>query len=238
MCTVVIRVGEDPTEPIRMLAVRDEDPARTWRPLGPWWPEEYPGVDGVRDDRAGGAWLAADPAQGRVAVLLNRLDFSDLPESELTTRGAIALEAVAGRGPVSHPRTHGFNLVDVAPDGARVVSWDGLELRETPVPPGTHMIAHDDLDDPETPRVVRWLDHFAAEPTEGERWWEEWMRVLAQTDEGADRGAPEAIIRDAAFEGFRSTSLLLAAASVSAAGADVRYVALDEPGRLGSARFA
>lgn len=55
----------------RVLAVRDEDPGRAWDAPGAWWPE-YPGVIGVRDRRAGGAWLAMNPETGRLAVLLNR----------------------------------------------------------------------------------------------------------------------------------------------------------------------
>jgi uncharacterized protein with NRDE domain len=64
-----------------VLAIRDEDPDRPWSPLGRWWPESHGGVIGVRDVRAGGAWLAADPGAGRLAVLLNRADVSTTPES-------------------------------------------------------------------------------------------------------------------------------------------------------------
>ncbi|NLE97708.1 MAG: hypothetical protein GX596_06935, partial [Propionibacterium sp.] len=68
MCTVVIRVPEpDSEEPVRLLAVRDEDPGRPWRTLGQWW---TPGVVGVLDELAGGAWLAADDES--LAVLVNR----------------------------------------------------------------------------------------------------------------------------------------------------------------------
>ncbi len=41
MCTVVIRVPESGDEPTRVLAIRDEDPARPWNPLGRWWPEAH-----------------------------------------------------------------------------------------------------------------------------------------------------------------------------------------------------
>ena len=68
MCTVVIRVPTAGGGPVRVLAVRDEDPSRPWRPLGPWWPK-LPQVRGVKDELAGGAWLAADDT--RLAVLLN-----------------------------------------------------------------------------------------------------------------------------------------------------------------------
>jgi len=47
MCTVVIRVPEKPDDAVQVLAVRDEDPARGWDPLGESWPE-HPGIIGVR----------------------------------------------------------------------------------------------------------------------------------------------------------------------------------------------
>ena len=144
------------------LAVRDEDPQRPWDDLGEWWPDSHPGVIGIRDRRAGGAWLAADPASGRLAVLLNRADVLDLPDDAVRSRGSLALESVAGRSPDGPLPMHGFNLLGVTPDGSRVLSWDGTELRESSVPEGVHMIAHDDLDDPRTARIVAWLPRFAA----------------------------------------------------------------------------
>ena len=41
MCTVIIHVARAAFDPIRMLAIRDEDPARPWNPLGPWWPDTH-----------------------------------------------------------------------------------------------------------------------------------------------------------------------------------------------------
>ena len=127
MCTVIIHVGESPSEPIRLIAIRDEDPARPWNPLGRWWPDTHSGVVGVRDVRAGGAWLAADPDEHRLAVLLNREDLSDRSEDEVVSRGSIVLASVAGTSPGEAPRTHGFNLVEVVPGRARVTMWDGIQ---------------------------------------------------------------------------------------------------------------
>ena len=67
MCTVVIRVPQ--RGPLRVLAIRDEDPQRPWRPVGAWWPDR-PTVRGIMDELAGGAWMAADGST--FAVLLNR----------------------------------------------------------------------------------------------------------------------------------------------------------------------
>lgn len=231
MCTVVIRVPDSPAGATRLLAVRDEDPARPWNPLGRWWPEPHHGVVGVRDIRAGGAWLAADPDAGRLAVLLNRADVSTRPEAELVSRGGIVLESVAGNSPSGSPRTHGFNLVEVHGPHARVLTWDGAALRSTVLDPGTHMIAHEDVDDLETPRIARWLEEFRqAEPHDGEVWWMPWLEVLERstTLESTD---DRAIIRDNRPHGYPTLSLLACVAEISSAGVDVHYGELREPGR-------
>lgn len=228
MCTVILSVPEDPAHPTRVLAVRDEDPQRPWDAPGPWWPQSHPGVLGVRDARAGGAWMAVDPARSRLAVILNRREVPGSTES----RGAIVLDAVDGRAPVA-PRTNGFNLVVVDEDGTRVSSWDGETLRETRLEPGVHMIAHDDVDDAGTPRIARWLPEFAAAPAESAAsapWWREWMTVLdrsAQLPPTDDR----AIVRDNRPYGVPTLSLLVCAASVGTGGVDLAYGELEEAGQ-------
>ena len=84
MCTVIIHVPERAEHATRMLAVRDEDPTRPWDAPGPWWPDEYPEVIGVRDRRANGAWLAEDSPAGRLAVILNR-DVLSVPVARVST---------------------------------------------------------------------------------------------------------------------------------------------------------
>lgn len=233
MCTVVLRVPAAPSDPIRVLAVRDEDPARPWNPLGRWWPEPHDGIVGVRDARAGGAWLAADPVTGRLAVLLNRADVVDRPESDLRSRGGLVLESVAGHSPGGRPNTHGFNLVEVAPGLARVHLWDGVALRSVTLGPGTHMIAHDDVDDTATPRIARWLHVFSDTPLGGgEQWWQPWIDVLERSA-ALDPDDDTAIIRDNRAHGYETLSLLACVASVSEAGVDVHYGELAEPGRWG-----
>ncbi|MGX1701441.1 NRDE family protein [Microbacterium sp. NPDC055357] len=233
MCTVVIRVPDAPGEAIRLLAIRDEDPARPWNPLGRWWPEQHEGVVGVRDVRAGGAWLAADADTRRLAVLLNRADVSARPESELESRGGVVLDSVAGRSPAGSPATHGFNLVEVGPGSARVSSWDGDRLRTQRLAPGTHMIAHGDVDDATTPRIAHWLDHFrAAEPGADAAWWHPWLSVLERSTELPSTD-DRAIIRDNRPYGYPTLSLLACVAQVSPAGLDVHYGELAVPGAWG-----
>ncbi|SDG38433.1 NRDE family protein [Microbacterium pygmaeum] len=233
MCTVIIRVPEHAPEPVRLLAVRDEDPGRAWNRLGPWWPDAYPGVIGIRDARAGGAWLAADPAVRRLAVLLNRADLSDRADEQVQTRGSVALESVAGRAPAGHPPMRGFNLVEVTAHTARVVSWDGVSVSTTDLPPGTHMVAHDDVDDADTARIAQWLPEFreAAEAAGSqEGWWTPWLAVVERSAQ-LPGTAEAAIIRRQSFEGIPSYSLLLAVATVGEDGLDVRDAPLAEPGQ-------
>lgn len=228
MCTVVIEVDGTGA---RLLAVRDEDPLREWDALGEWWPDR-PGVSGIRDRRAGGAWLAVDPASHRLAVLLNRADVLDLPDELAVSRGTLALASVAGVSPTGSERMHGFNLLEVSPAGARVLSWDGTVLRETPVPAGVHMIAHSDLDDADTARIARWLPEFRAHPTQDEDWPQSWIRLLATTAE-LDPADDRAIIRDNRPHGYPTQSLLYCTASVGAEGIDVRYHGLPSPAHWG-----
>lgn len=257
MCTVVIRVSEVASEPIRVLAVRDEDPARPWNPLGAWWPDR-PGVMGVQDRLAGGAWLAA--AGDRFSVLLNRAGAPDLPSDRIASRGGLVLDAVSsagagtgagggagaagvvtagGRAPSAHPRTMGFNLLRVAEGRAELSSWDGARMRRSPLAPGTHMIAHDDLDDPATPRIVAWREVFAAAPTDGtaESWWRPWLEVLERST-ALPPSDDRAIIRDNRAHGYPTLSLLACVASITPTSSDVRYAELAHAGEWSHLDFA
>ncbi|MBD7958187.1 NRDE family protein [Microbacterium sp. Sa4CUA7] len=231
MCTVIVRVPERADEAVRLIAVRDEDPTRSWEPLGTWWPEAYPDTVGVRDNRAGGAWLAADLAAHRLAVVLNRADLSDRGDDEVTTRGHLALEAAAGRPPAAEPTTRGFNLVEVTPGTVRVVSWDGRQRREQTLAPGIHMVAHDEVDDPATPRIAAWLDRFrdAGPSADARDWFDAWLDVLDASAALAPQD-DRAIVRDNRPFGYPTQSLLLCLASVDRDGVDVRYGEFDEPG--------
>lgn len=224
MCTVIVRVPDDPAEPTRVLAVRDEDPGRAWDPPGHWWPH-LPDVVGVHDVRAGGAWLAADETAGRLAVILNRREVPGATGS----RGAIVLDAVEGREPTA-PRTNGFNLVTVGQGVTRVTSWDGASVRRTTLAPGVHMIAHDDVDDPATPRIARWLRDFAASELGTAPWWRGWLGVLAGTAR-LDPTDDEAIVRDNRPHGVPTLSLLVCAASVGDDGVEIVSGTLDRPGQ-------
>ncbi len=235
MCTVIVHVPPRAADPVRLLAVRDEDPSRPWDRLGPWWPQSHPGVTGVRDVRAGGAWLAARPEGARLAVLLNRAEVVDVPSDSLVSRGGLPLAAVEGRLPSGRPSAHGFNLVDVADGTARLTTWDGVAVRSQTLDPGTHMVAHDDLDDPATARIARWLGDFRAATAQAEApdvadWFDPWLRVLAASADFAPAD-DRAIVRDNRVHGYPTLSLLMCTATIGPSSTHVRYGEFTEPGR-------
>lgn len=230
MCTVIISVPDHPGEATRLIAVRDEDPARPWNRLGPWWPETHPGAVGVQDARAGGAWLAARPEDGRLAVLLNVGGPS--PQPGLASRGEVVLDAVAERVPDPARRTQPYALVTV--DGARVhlTLSDGASHTSTPVPPGVHMLVNSPvLDDHSVTRVARWLPEFrAATPSPGaDDWFAPWFEVLERSAQ-APPTDDVAIIRDNRPHGIGTLSLLMCTATIRASDMDLDYVEFEQPG--------
>ncbi len=233
MCTVIVEVPGDPSGAVRLLAVRDEDPARPWDAPGAWWPSERPGVVGVRDRRANGAWLAAAPAQGRLAVLLNRAETGGrgAPEAgnPLASRGGLVLDAVSGAEMPAHPRTANFNLVSIAGRSVALTTWDGEQRLRTELDPGVHMVAHHDLDDPRTERIETWLPRFrelAGAPAAA--WRHEWIALLDRSA-ALDPADERAIIRDNRSHGYPTLSLLACVAEVSAGGVALSTATLATP---------
>ncbi|GAA1634052.1 NRDE family protein [Leucobacter chromiireducens] len=255
MCTVVIEVPETPAGSTRVLAVRDEDPARAWDPPGPWWPETHAGTLGVRDRRAGGAWLAArgvagpvggaphpDHASGRLAVILNRAAEVAEPAGGFASRGGLVLDAVAGTPLPDPPRTGPFTLVSVAGGAAEVAAWDGTirdgrALRRAALPPGIHMVAHHEVNDPRSERIARWLPEFRAlaglpEP----EWREAWTGLLARTA-ALDPTDDRAIVRDNRPLGYPTQSLLVCVAEVSPTAVTLDWAGFPVPGHYGTPEF-
>lgn len=230
MCTVIVRVPAEASQPTRVLAIRDEDPTRPWDPLGPWWPTTHPGVSGVRDARAGGAWLATLPDAGRLAVLLNV--GGPAPSPGLASRGEVVLDAVSGRIPDASRRTQPYNLVSVTGSHVSLTLSDGDELETQLLPPGVHMLVNSVTpNDPSFTRVPRWLDEFRATAPDDDAtdWFGPWLGVLARSVELPPTD-DAAIIRDNRPWGIPTLSLLFCTATVTATNVDASYVEFARPG--------
>lgn len=253
MCTVVVRVDPGAEWPVTVLALRDESPERPWDPPAAWWPDRDPGVTGVRDRSAGGAWLAASDAAG-LAVVLNRSEPVPSDDGTWTTRGVLPLDAVAdGSLPGSDgtlPTTRGFNLVRATADGAEVVTWDGTEVRTRVLDPGVHMVTHGEPDDPAAPRIDRWLADFRAVPAptgppvlgpfdelratdtgDDPDGWGGWFGLLAASS-ALPSDHPDAILRDAVEAEGHVATLSIVAAAVGPGRTVLQHARLTEPGRL------
>jgi hypothetical protein len=249
MCTVVVRVDPGAAWPVTVLALRDESPDRPWDPPAAWWPDRDPGVVGVRDQQAGGAWLAASDRNG-LAVVLNRWEATPGGDGTWSTRGALPLDAVVDDvvpgADGARPTSRAFNLVRATAEGAQVVTWDGVRVRTTTLGPGVHMVTHGEPDDPAAPRIGRWLDAFRAVPAptgppaaapadelrdaqaEG---WAPWFGVLA----GSTVLAPDdrdAILRDTVEPEGHFATLSIVAAAVGQGRTVLRHTRLAEPGEL------
>jgi hypothetical protein len=251
MCTVVVRVDPGAAWPVTVLALRDESPERPWDPPAAWWPERDPDVRGVRDQQAGGAWLAASD-RGGLAVVLNRWEATPGDGSGTwSTRGTLPLDAVVDDAlpgaDGALPTSRAFNLVRASADGAQVVTWDGTEVRSTALGPGVHMVTHGEPDDPAAPRVGRWLDAFRTAPaptgppardpaagTDGvdvADGWAPWFGVL----EASTALAPDdrdAILRDTVEPQGHFATLSIVAAAVGHGGTVLRHTRLARPGVL------
>ena len=231
MCTVIIRVPEEPREATRIIAVRDEDPARPWDELGQWWPDTDPGVLGVRDIRAGGAWLATQPAAGRLVVLLN-VGPPTAPRPGLTSRGQVVLDAASNRTPPTSRQTAPYALLVADGNNASLEISDGESVRHEGLPPGVHMLVNSPVvNDFSVARVERWLPRFRQEvpAPDAENWFGPWLGIMQDSGElPATNDA--AIIRDNTPHGIGTFSLLMVTATITRDHVEADYVEFDKPG--------
>ncbi|MFC5828538.1 NRDE family protein [Nonomuraea insulae] len=175
MCTLIVRTGRRLT----LMGVRDEFADRPWEGPGEHWPE-YPGVIGGRDLKAGGTWLAVNPAARRAAALLNGHGKAAAEKTKIS-RGDLALRAAyTGEMPDADlTRYDPFHLVLADLTGVRLFSWDGGRLAVSGFPEGTSMVVNSGLD-PESERVAAYLPRFRSTA--------DWRELIAEEPSG-DRGS-------------------------------------------------
>lgn len=159
MCTVVVRWAPD-GRPL-VLALRDELIGRAFDDPGDWWPDQ-PDVVGGRDRQGGGTWCATDVRSGGTALVLNRPERL-VAQPGAPTRGILPLLAVR-HGPdwPAHLELAGmasFALLLVSPQFLMLWEFDGTQLTNASLAPGTHMVTAGLL---EEGRAARHLPAFVA----------------------------------------------------------------------------
>lgn len=222
MCTLIMSTDPEASWPVLLASTRDEFRSRAWQPPAEWWLEEHPGLIGGRDEEAGGTWLAVNPEAQRVAVVLNRIEPSGVPDSEARSRGALPLIAAAGgNAAVAAEDMHlmrPFNLAVVEPGQVTWWRYDGSELTRHEVPPGLHILTAADLDDMSNPRQRYWLPEFEAagrpDPRPEHRapaGWGDWPALLADVDRPYDDPRALNVRRGGAHGAFGTVSASLLA---------------------------
>jgi Transport and Golgi organisation 2 len=197
MCTLIISLDPGAAWPVLIASTRDEFRSRAWMPPGEWWPREHPGLIGGRDLEAGGTWLAVNPGERRIAVILNRIEPTALSDQEAQSRGELPLSAASqGAEAVSAQDlslVRPFNLAVLEPRRATWWRYDGAELSRHEVSPGLHILTAADLDDMSNPRQRYWLPEFEAAPAPAPRpderapaGWGAWPELLADVDRPYD----------------------------------------------------
>ena len=215
MCTLITAFDPEAEWPVMLAATRDEFRARKWQPPAERWPEEHPGLVGGLDLESGGTWLAANPDERRVAVILNRIEPTDLTDETARSRGPLTLVAAAdGAEAVAAEdlsMVRPFNLVIAEPGRVTWLRYDGAVFSDHEVEPGLHILTAADLDDMSNPRQRYWLPEFeaAAPPapladSEAPAGWGGWPELLADVDRPYDD--PRALnVRHGGAEGIFGT---------------------------------
>lgn len=211
MCTVVVSVDPASAVPVLFAGVRDEFLARPWEPPGWHWPGR-PELIGGRDLQAGGTWLAANPAHGRMAAILNAFGPA-APEQTRLSRGELPLLAASGEKitDLDITRFDPFHLVIATLDTATVSTWDGRALTEIALGTGLNMIVNSGVegigDEEFAPPgaaadMAARIEHFRSRltgtprptPVEGDTAtaWGAWLPIL--NGDGLDPGDRRALV--------------------------------------------
>ena len=238
MCLAFLSFAPDEPWSVLLVSIRDEDLARPAAGAAEWWPDTHPGVLGGRDLRAGGTWLAVDPARRTVAAIFTPAVVEPTAPGQ-PSRGALPLRALSAGGLDEDQvrRYAPFALLLAGPGGVGWWTWTGSSLDRVDVEPGMHIANIDGLDAEATSaRQARWRKPFeVAAPVpfrpDGppSRRWAGWLDLLG---DGLEPEQPDALllrrtVGDAAY-GTKSVAL------VALGQAGVRYDESSAPWDPGS----
>jgi uncharacterized protein with NRDE domain len=167
MCLLVLMWRTVPGAPVVVGANREEEYARGGEP--PRRLDGVPAVGGV-DPRHGGTWLGVN-AQGLLVAVTNRRK-SEVP-ARPRSRGLLARDlldcpsaskaAAWAARELEAGRYAGCNFLCADARDA-IVLHGGDWLRVRPLPPGIHVLANSDVNDPADPRVAHALAWLGERP--------------------------------------------------------------------------
>lgn len=161
MCVVALARQVHPDWPLILIGNRDEFHARPAAPLAIW--DDGSGIVAGRDLLAGGTWLGAHPASGRIVVVTNVR--GAMPDPAKDSRGALVVDMLRGDGRFADPaaddldRFNAFNLFAVG-GGVRLLT-NRPRPQIMPLGAGVHALANEPVDSP-CPRAGRLRSALAA----------------------------------------------------------------------------
>lgn len=155
MCVVALAWQVHADWPLILIGNRDEFHARPAAPLAEW--DGGSGIIAGRDLLAGGTWLGAHPASGRIVVVTNVR--GALPDPAKASRGALVVDLLRGDGRFADPaecdldRFNAFNLFAMGEGKARLLT-NRPRSQITALNPGIHALANEPVESP-CPRAER-----------------------------------------------------------------------------------
>ena len=155
MCVVALAWQVHADWPLILIGNRDEFHARPAAPLGAW--DDGSGIVAGRDVLAGGTWLGAHPASGRIVVVTNVR--GAMPDPTKESRGALVADMLRGDGRFADPVAtdlgsfNAFNLLAVGDGNARFLT-NRPQSQIRALGAGIHALANEPVDSP-CPRAER-----------------------------------------------------------------------------------
>ncbi|GGJ48108.1 hypothetical protein CDQ92_09045 [Sphingopyxis bauzanensis] len=162
MCVVALAWQIHADWPLILIGNRDEFHARPAAPLAEW--DGGSGIVAGRDLLAGGTWLGAHPASGRIVVVTNVR--GALPDPAKESRGALVVDLLRGDGRFADPvvtdldRFNAFNLFAIGGGEAQLLT-NRSEAAIMTLGAGIHALANEPIDQP-CPRAERLRAALAA----------------------------------------------------------------------------
>jgi uncharacterized protein with NRDE domain len=162
MCVVALAWQVHADWPLILIGNRDEFHARPAAPLVAW--DDGSGIVAGRDLLAGGTWLGAQPASGRIVVVTNVR--GALPDPTKESRGALVVDLLRGDGRFADPEEgdldsfNAFNLFAMGDGKARLLT-NRPQSQILTLGAGVHALANEPVDSP-CPRAERLRAALAA----------------------------------------------------------------------------